>query len=47
MEYVVQAFQVLKNLVHAEANARAQKTGFFVAFLTQTTQTLFVCVITN
>ena len=36
MEYVVQAFKVLKNLVHAEANARAQKTGFFVAFLTQT-----------
>ena len=29
MEYVVQAFKVLKNLVHAEANARAQKTGFF------------------
>ena len=35
MEYVVQAFKVLKKLVHAEANARAQKTGFFVAFLTQ------------
>ena len=34
MEYVVQAFKVLKNLVHAEANARAQKAGFFVAFLT-------------
>ena len=44
MEYVVQAFKVLKNLVHAEANARAQKTGFFVAFLTQTR---FLCVITN
>ena len=28
MEYTVQAFKVLKNLVHAEANARAQKTGF-------------------
>ena len=28
MEYVVQAFKVLKNLAHAEANARAQKTGF-------------------
>ena len=25
MEYVVQAFKVLKNLVHAEANARAQQ----------------------
>ena len=24
MEYVVQAFKVLKNLVHAEANARDQ-----------------------
>ena len=36
MEYVVQAFKVLKNLVHAEANARARKTGFFVAFLTHT-----------
>ena len=36
MQYVVQAFNVLKNLVHAKANARAQKTGFFVAFLTQT-----------
>ena len=33
MEYVVQAFKVLKNLVHAEAIARAQKTGFFVALL--------------
>ena len=29
MDYVVQAFKVLKNLVHAEANAKAQKTGFF------------------
>ena len=44
MKYVVQAFKVLKNLVHAEANARAQKTGFFVAFLTQTR---FLCMITN
>ena len=40
MEYVVQAFKVLKNLVHGEANARAQKTGFFVAFLTQNTISL-------
>ena len=52
MEYVVQAFKVLKNLVPAEANARAQKTGFFVAFLTLTltltlTQTRFLCVTTN
>ena len=44
MEYVVQAFKVLKKLAHAEANARAQKTGFFVAFLTQTR---FLWVITN
>ena len=44
MEYVILAFKVLKNLVHAEANARAQKTGFFVAFLTQTR---FPYVITN
>ena len=36
MEYVVQAFKVLKNFVHAEANVRAQKAGFVVAFLTQT-----------
>ena len=28
MEYVVQAFKVLKNLVHAEANAEAQKTAW-------------------
>ena len=42
MEYVVQAFKVLKNLVHAKANARAQKTGFF-----NLTQTRFLCVITN
>ena len=44
MEYVVQAFKVLKSLVHAEANARAHKTGLFVAFLTQSR---FPCVITN
>ena len=44
MEYGVQAFKVLKHLVHAEANATAQKTGFFVAFLTQIR---FLCVITN
>ena len=40
MEYVVQAFKVLKKLVHAEANARAPKTGFFVAFLTPNTISL-------
>ena len=32
MEYVVQAFKVLKNLVHAEANARAQKKMDFCRF---------------
>ena len=47
MEYVVQAFKVLKTLVHAEANVRTEKPGFFVAFLTQITQTRFLCVITN
>ena len=30
IEYGVQAFKVLKNLVHAEANAKAQKTGFLL-----------------
>ncbi len=28
MEYVVQALNVLRNLVHAETNARCPKTGF-------------------
>ena len=28
MEYVVQAIQVLRHLVHAETNARYPKTGF-------------------
>ena len=32
MEYVVQAFKVLKNLVYAEANARAQKNWIFCRF---------------
>ena len=32
MEYVVQAFKVIKNLVHAEANARAQKNWIFRRF---------------
>ena len=40
MEYVVQACKVLKNLVHIEKNARVQKTGFFVAFLTPNTISL-------
>ena len=44
MEYVVQAFKVLKNLVHAEANAKAQKIRFFAAFLTQTR---FLYVVTS
>ena len=44
MQYVVQAFNVLKNLVPAEANARAQKTGFFVAFLTQTNDPNTICL---
>ena len=40
MEYVVQAFKVLKNLVRAEANARAQKTGFFCRFSNSNTFSL-------
>ena len=32
MEYVVKAFKVLKNLAHAEANARAQKNRTFCRF---------------
>ena len=44
MEYIVQALKVLKNLLHAEANARAPKTGFFATFLIQTQ---FPCLITN
>ena len=44
MEYVVQAFKVLKNLVHAEANTRAQETGFFVAFLSLRDYQLILCM---
>ena len=40
MEYVVQAFKVLKNLVHAEANARAQKNWIFRRFPNQNTISL-------
>ncbi len=36
MEYVVQALKVLRNLVHAETNARCQKNGFYAASLIQT-----------
>ena len=32
MEYIVQAFKVIKNLVHAEANARAPKVHFSNTF---------------
>ena len=42
MECVVQALKVLRNLVHAETNARCPKTGFKAAFLIQTR---FLCVI--
>ena len=28
MKYVVQALKILRNLVHAETNARCPKTGF-------------------
>ena len=32
MEFVVQAFKVLKTLVHAEANVRAKKNWIFCRF---------------
>ena len=35
MEYIVQAFKVIKNLVHAEANARAPKVHCSNTFPTQ------------
>ena len=35
MEYPVQATKVLRNLVHAEINARCSKIGFFAASLIQ------------
>ena len=38
MEYVTQPFKVVKNLVHAEANASPLKKGFFAAFLIQRKQ---------
>ena len=36
MEYAVLAIKVSENLVQAEANARAPKTGFYAIFLSQT-----------
>ena len=49
MEYVIQAIKVSKNLVHAGADARAPKTGFFAVFLIQTQfftrSPLILCVI--
>ena len=36
MKYAVQAIKVWENLVQAETNARAQKTGFYANFLSQT-----------
>ena len=38
MEYVIQVFKVVKNLVYAGANARPLKKGFFAAFLIQRKQ---------
>ncbi len=35
MEYVVQHLKVLRNLVHAETNARCPKTGFYAGPYTQ------------
>ena len=44
MEYAVQDIKVSENLVQAEANARAPKTGFYAVFLSRIR---FLCVITN
>ena len=35
MEYAVQHIKVSENLVQAEANARAPKTGFYAVFLSE------------
>ena len=40
MEYVIQVFKVVKNLVHAEANASPLKKGFFATFLIQRKQVI-------
>ena len=44
MENAVQDIKVSENLVQAEANARASKTGFYAVFLSRIR---FLCVITN
>ena len=44
MGYAVQDIKVSENLVQAEANARAYKTGFYAVFLSRIR---FLCVITN
>ena len=35
MEYAVQDIKVSENLVQAEVNARASKTGFYAVFLSR------------
>ena len=44
MDYAAQDIEVSENLVQAETNARAPKTGFYAVFLSRIR--LF-CVITN
>ena len=44
MEYAVQDIKGSENLVQAEANARAPKTGFYAVFLSRIR---FLCVIIN
>ena len=49
MKYAVQDIKVSENLVQAEANKRAPKTGFYAGFLTNTTSLrdyqLILCMI--
>ena len=44
MDYAVQDIKVSKNLMQAETNARAAKTGFYAVFLSRIR---FLCVITD
>ena len=44
MEYAVQDIKVSENVVQAEANVKAPKTGFYAGFLSRVR---FLCVITN
>ena len=44
MGYAVQDIKVSENLVQAETNAKALRTGFYVVFLSRIR---FLCMITN